>query len=73
MNSCWGCTYLSLFCVNSGEANIPRLCLPSPSEDTGVVVASSPELYLDPKLTLLDGKSMGVTSVLATSTMALGS
>ena len=37
------------------------LCLPSTSEDTGVLVTSSPELYIDPKLAPLDGKNKGVT------------
>ena len=36
------------------------LCVSSTSEDTGVVVTSSPELYADPKLALVDGKSVRV-------------
>ena len=62
-----------MVCMNSGEANIPMLCVSSTSEDTSVVATSSPELYVDPKLALLDGKSIGVTSVLLTSTVTLGS
>ena len=43
------------------------------SDDTGFVVASSPELYTEQKLVLLDGRRLRVTSALLTSTMALGS
>ena len=63
---------LSTCCVNSGEANISMLCFSFTSEDTSVVVTSSPESYVDPKLALLDGKSICVTSVLLL-TVTLGS
>ena len=57
----------------SGEASIPMLCLSSTSEDTSVVVTSSPELYAEKKLAVLDGSRTGVRSVLLTSAVALGS
>ena len=68
-----GATLAALFCASSGDVNIPMLCLSSTSEETGVVVASSPELYTGQKLVLLDGESMGVTCALLTSTVTLGS
>ena len=54
INSCRA-VLASLFCENSGEANISMLRLPSTSDDTGVDVTSSTERYVDPKLALLDG------------------
>ena len=62
----------SLFFMSSGEASTSKPCLSSTSEDTGVVVTSSPELYTEQKLALLDGKRIGVTSALLISTVALG-
>ena len=53
--------------MNSDEANIPKLCVSSTSENASVV-ATSPELSVDPMLALLDCNSTGVTSVLLTST-----
>ena len=64
--------HVSLFCVSSSEASIPILCLSSTSEDTGVVVTSSPKLDTEQKLALLDGWRTSVTSALLTSTVALG-
>ena len=51
----------------------PNIPTSSTSEDTGVVVTSSPELYAEHELALLDGKSIGVTSALLTSPVTLGS
>ena len=68
-----GAALASLFYISSGEANIPMHCLSSTSEDAGVVVTSSPELYAEQKLALLDGKSNSVPSTLLTSTVTLGS
>ena len=59
---------LSLFCVKSGEANIPFFCPSSTSEDAGVVAMASLELQVDSLRVLLHGRSLGVTSVLLTST-----
>ena len=43
------------------SVGVINACLSSPSEDTSVVVNSSPELYADPKIALLDGESIRVT------------
>ena len=43
----------SLCCMSSGEANVPMLSLSSTSENTGVVVASSPELTMSRNLSSL--------------------
>ena len=64
--------HLPLSCTDSSDANIPMICLSSTSDDAGVVAMSSLELF-DPILALLDGKSIGVTSVLLTSTGSSGS
>ena len=42
--------------MGSGEASLPMLCLPSTSENTGADVTSSPELYTEQTLVLLDGR-----------------
>ena len=42
--------------MSSGEAGLPMLCLSSTFEDTGADVTSSPELYTEQKLALLDGR-----------------
>ena len=47
------------------------LCLSSTSEDTGAVATSAPDLYAEQKLALLDGKRIGATSALLTSTVSL--
>ena len=49
------------------------LYLSSTSEDTSVVVKSSPEFYTERKLPLLDGRRLGVASALLTSIVAMGS
>ena len=63
-----GCSCLSLFCVKSGEANIPIFCPSSTSEDAGVAAMASLELQVDSIRVHLHGRSIGVTSVLLTST-----
>ena len=64
----WLLLPLSLFCVKSGEANIPIFCPSSTSEDAGVAAMASLELQVDSIRVLLHGRSIGVTSVLLTST-----
>ena len=49
-----GTALASLFCMCSGEASLPLLCLSSTSEHAGVVATSSPELYTEQMLALLD-------------------
>ena len=83
MSQTWNCLYksenfsqelhlLPASMQAAAETNFPMLCLSSTSEDTSVVVTSSPELHAEQKLALLDGERISVTSALLTSTVTLG-
>ena len=63
---------VSLPCDNSGEASIPKSDLSPTSDIAGVAARSSPELQVDSMLPSLEGRIIGVASVLVTSTGAFG-
>ena len=66
-------SHLSLSCDNSGEASIPKSDLSPVSDVARVVARSSRKSQVDPMLPFLEGKIIGVASVLHTSTGALAS
>ena len=51
---------------------MPKSDLPPTSDTAGVAAMSSPMLKVEPMLALLEGKSIGVTSVHLTSTGFVG-
>ena len=72
-NPKWCSTCLSLLCVSSGEASIPKFGLSSTSDEAGVAAMCSPELKVEPMLAFLDGNSIVVTSELLTSAGSMAS